>query len=298
MQGLIVINGYPKEGKFIRQGERIAKELRSLGVGAEVVKNGEFQAVLRADGGAKLSLGEKYAFAVYLDKDKYLGRAMEAAGLRLFNSAAAVELCDDKLSTYFALQSAGVRLIDSIPAPLCYTPAAKPNEKFLKAVAETLSFPLVAKKSYGSFGEGVQRIPGYAELLAIEEKWLRIPHFYQRYLAESAGRDIRVLVIGGKAVAAMERVAKRGEFRSNIELGGEGRKIWLAEEEKLTAERAARALSLDYCGVDLLPTKEGAAVCEVNSNAFFEGIERVTGENIARLYAEYIFQTLSQREKV
>ena len=96
------------------------------------------------------------------------------------------------------------------------------------------------------------------------------------------------MVIGGKAVAAMRRVAKEGEFRSNIELGGVGEKAELTSLLSLAAEGCAKALGLDYCGVDLLKTKDGYAVCEVNSNAFFEGLEAATGVDIAAAYAEYI----------
>jgi ribosomal protein S6--L-glutamate ligase/gamma-F420-2:alpha-L-glutamate ligase len=163
-----------------------------------------------------------------------------------------------------------------------------PNIVFLNTVAEELGFPLVAKKSYGSFGAGVQLIRSFSELQTIEQEWLYTPHFYQKYVAESTGRDVRVLVIGGKAIAAMERVAQKGEFRSNVELGGEGRKIVLDKEYACVAEKVAKALKLDYCGVDLLEGKAGAIVCEVNSNAFFEGLEKVTGINVAKAYAEYI----------
>lgn len=291
MQGLVIINGYPGD-KFIRQGERIAKELCGLGLRTKLVRNGAIWSRIHSEG-FSYNVEGKYSFAVYLDKDKYLGRALEGCGLRLFNSAAAVEACDDKLTTYFALQGKGVKLVDSIPAPLCYTKGAKPNEAFLHGVGEELGFPLVAKKSFGSFGVGVQLVHGYAELYSIEEDWLHVPHFYQRYIAESAGRDIRAIVIGGKVVAAMERVAQEGEFRSNIELGGEGRKIVLTKEQMETAEKVADVLQLDYCGVDLLNGKGGTMVCEVNSNAFFEGIESVTGVNIAQSYAKYIFSQMT-----
>ncbi len=287
MKGLVVINGYADAPKFFRQGQRIAEELNKLGVQTELVKNGEICAVIEREGSVK-SIGEEYAFAVYLDKDKYLGKALEERGLRLFNRPRAIELCDDKFSTYQALLGRGVSLIKSISAPLCYTQGAKANKEYLDRVSTELGFPLVAKKSYGSFGAGVALVENYEKLEKIEQEWLHIPHFYQEYIAESSGRDIRALVIGGEVVAAMERVAKSGEFRSNIELGGEGRKIALCKEYKEIAALAARSLDLDYCGVDLLKGKEGAIVCEVNSNAFFEGLERTTGVNVAKLYAEYI----------
>ncbi len=293
MKGIVVINGYPKEEKFIRQGRRIADELKALGVEVSLLKNGELYATVEEDGNFRCQQAKGVQFAVYLDKDKYLGYALEGQGIRLFNSPRAVELCDDKMRTYQALSGANVKMVKSIAAPLCYTKGAKVNEAFCKAVATELGFPLVAKTSYGSFGNGVRRIHGYPELVKAEQELLFTPHLYQAYIAESSGRDIRVLVIGGKAVAAMERVAKAGEFRSNVELGGKGRKIALPAEYKAGAERAAKFLGLDYCGVDLLEGKEGAILCEVNSNAFFEGMEEATGVNIARLYAEYIVRSMS-----
>ena len=289
MKGLVLINGYPNGAKFYRQGERIAQELCALGVHADVLRNGEVFAILHANGDIFSSFAQKYDFVVYLDKDKYLGRMLEKTGLRLFNPMSAIEACDDKMLTYLALREAGVAIVKSIPAPLCYTKGASPDEGFLKNVATELGFPLVVKKSYGSFGAGVQLVHGMCELQKTAAEFLYEPHFYQQFIAESAGKDVRVIVIGGKAVAAMERVAKDGEFRSNIELGGEGRRLELTAEVAEIAQNAAKALGLDYCGVDVLQTADGPVVCEVNSNAFFEGLEGVTGVNIARLYAEYIF---------
>ena len=182
-----------------------------------------------------------------------------------------------------------------IPSPLCYTKDAKVNDAFLNGVAEKLGFPLVAKKSFGSFGAGVQLVHGMPELQKIAQEWLYEPHFYQEYIADSKGRDIRVIVVGGKALGCMERVAKEGEFRSNIELGGEGRMVQPPQAYLLAAETAARSLGLDYCGVDLLETSDGPVVCEVNSNAFFEGFEKVTGLDVATAYAQYIVMQMANR---
>lgn len=295
MQGLVLINGYPNGEKFYRQGERIAKELRVLGVKADVLCNGEIFTILQSNGQISPSIAKDYDFAVYLDKDKYLGRMLESMGLRLFNPMSAIEICDDKMLTYLALREANVPLIKSISAPLCYTIGANANEEFLQNVAKELGFPLVVKKSYGSFGAGVQLVHGIPELVKTANNFLHEPHFFQEFIAEASGRDIRVIVIGGKAVAAMERIAKKGEFRSNIELGGEGRAIDLPSEVALIAEKAARVIGLDYCGVDILQAKNGAVVCEVNSNAFFEGLERATGVNVARVYAEYIVNTFAKK---
>ncbi len=291
MKGLIIINAYPNGEKFIKQAARIAEELVKLGVEVDVLRNGEVS-VCVGDNGEVVSSVSGYDFAVYLDKDKYLGEGLEKAGLRLFNSARAIELCDDKMKTYLALVGAGLPMAECIAAPLCYTPNAKADEVFLQNVAKKLGFPLVVKKSYGSFGAGVHLVHGMPQLIKIAQQFLYEPHFYQRYIGASCGRDIRVIVIGGKAVAAMERVAMQGEFRSNVELGGEGRRIALTEACASVAERAAQALGLEYCGVDLLQGENGPVLCEVNSNAFFEGLEKTTGFNVAAAYAAHIRQVV------
>lgn len=290
MKAFIVMNGYPNGVKFYRQSGRIKEELEKLGVRTDIFLNGEITATLTSTG--KISsdfLG--YDFCVYLDKDKYLARLLTGAGMRLFNSAASIETCDDKMLTYLALAGTGLAIPQTISAPLCYTPSATPQKSFLDEV-EKLKYPLVAKKSYGSFGAGVALVKNRTELEEIEREWLYLPHFYQEFVGKK-GRDIRVIVIGGKAVAAMERIAQGDEFRSNIELGGKGRVIELTEEYQKAAEVAAERIGLDYCGVDLLEG-ETPIVCEVNSNAFFEGLEGVTGINVARLYAEYIFKIINK----
>lgn len=285
------MNAYPNGEKFYRQSRRIAEELKGIGIETEIRRTSEIDAAIRFDGRTEAVGG--FDFAVYLDKDKYLGRILEKAGMRLFNSSEAVERCDDKMLTYLALSDSGIEIPESVSAPLCYTPGVHPDESFLSRTAAKLGFPLVAKKSFGSFGKDVRLIRTMDELRTTEKDFLYCPHFYQRYLAESAGRDIRVIVIGGRAVAAMERRAQKGEFRSNIELGGHGVCVRLTESFRLAAEKAAEALQLDYCGVDLLEAGSKPVLCEVNSNAFFEGMEAATGMNIARLYAEHIFRTVN-----
>ena len=219
---------------------------------------------------------------------------LEKIGLRLFNCARAVETCDDKMTTYLALGRCGVRLPKTIPAPLCYTKNAVVNEEFLENVGKQLGFPLILKKSYGSFGDGVHLVHGMPEFKKLAQESLHQPHFYQAYIEESQGRDIRVIVIGGKALGGMERVAQDGEFRSNIELGGVGKQIELSPKYQEVAEKVAQVLGLDYCGVDLLETEQGPVVCEVNSNAFFEGFEKVTGMDVAIAYAEYILESMKK----
>ena len=141
-------------------------------------------------------------------------------------------------------------------------------------------------------GKGVHLAKDFDELVDIMQQVKLKPHIFQQYLGKKKGVDIRVIVIGGKAVCAMER-KNENDFRSNVAQGGQGTKVDLSPEFKETAEKCAKVLGLDYCGVDLIfGDNNQPYVCEVNSNAFISGIEKVTGFNVAGAYAQYIISKL------
>ena len=291
MKGIVLLNAYTKSAGANRQASRIAEELNALGVQTEMRLNGAFDADIFS---SRVRLAQKPDFVVYLDKDKYLSRLWEKEGVRLFNSAEGVEVCDDKMLTYIALANGGVEIPDTLPAPLCYYPDARVREEYCRVVEERLGYPLVVKKSFGSWGMDVNLIQNFAELTKIAEEYKLFPHLYQTYIAAKRGEDTRVLVIGGKAVAAMRR-RNDGDFRSNIELGGRGYPAEITKSYREISERAARLLSLDYCGIDLLEGEDGRPiVCEVNSNAFFNEAEKVTGVNIAGAYAAHIAREMKK----
>ncbi len=283
MKALIVINAYIKNQSQIFQAERIGEELKKRGATVEIKKN--FSLANIAGNEVK---AEKYDFCVYLDKDKVAARLLEKSGLRLFNTAAAIEVCDDKMLTNIALANGGYNIPDCVYAPLCYNAGSEINRAFLSDVVQKLGFPLVAKTNYGSLGAGVSLITGDGKLTVYERQNLLTPHFYQKYINCGLGEDIRVIVIGGRAVCAMRR-RNEGDFRSNIELGGKGENYPLNKELSALCEGVAKTLKLDYCGVDILTGKDGKVyVCEVNSNAFFTAAERVCGANVAGTYAAYM----------
>ena len=284
MQGVILVNAYIRSAGAVRQAERIKEELAARGIGARIEKNGNFLCRVAEN---RITLAEKADFCVYLDKDKYLSRMLEKCGVRLFNSALAVELCDDKMLTYIALAGGGVNLPDTLPAPLCYYADAKVRQEYVKEIGAALGYPLIAKKSFGSWGMDVELIQNEKELAEIAEKFRMSPHLYQKYISSHKGEDYRVIVVGGRAVAVMKRTNLH-DFRSNIECGGTGSRAELPAEFLAQAERCAEILGLDYCGVDLLDEGGTPVVCEVNSNAFFNEAEKVTGINIAGAFAEHI----------
>lgn len=286
MRAVILVNAYIRAPAMLRQAERIAAELRLRGVRADIVKNGDFPCAVAGE----ISLGDRPDFVVDLDKDKYLPRMLEKCGVRLFNRAQAVEVCDDKMLTCIALAGGGVRQPDTVPAPLCYYADAAVREEFLRSVGRRLGFPLVVKKSFGSWGEGVRLARDAQELAAAAEEFKLQPHLYQKRVGK-AGEDLRVLVVGGRAIACMRRKNAR-DFRSNVELGGHGEAAEPPAGFAAAAEKCAAALGLDYCGVDLLDEGGEPYVCEVNSNAMFNEAERVTGVNVAGAYAEHMLREL------
>lgn len=283
MRAAVLVNAYIRAAGMLRQAERVAEELRLLGVETDIVKNGTFLSNVIKN---EITSPQNYDFVVYLDKDKYLPRMLEKCGLRLFNSAKAVEECDDKMLTCIALAGGGVNLPDTLPAPLCYYADARVPQEFVHGVGERLGFPLIAKKSFGSWGMDVRLIADEEQLAAVAEEFRLYPHLYQKRVGKP-GEDYRILVVGRKAIACMKR-KNEGDFRSNVEAGGKGEKACPAPVFFETAEKCAQILGLDYCGVDLLDEGGVPYVCEVNSNALFNEAERVTGVNVAGAYARYM----------
>ena len=110
----------------------------------------------------------------------------------------------------------------------------------------------------------------------------------QEFIEESAGTDIRAFVVGNQVVASMLRQSLDDDFRSNIHQGGIGTPIKLSDEEKKVALRAAKAIGLPICGVDMMRTNRGPMVLEVNSSPGLEGIEGATKRNVAAKIIEYV----------
>ena len=281
MKCIIVVNAYVRNKSRILQVQKLAEEFGLHGVNCEIIKN--FNLAEIKDGNI---VARKADICIFLDKDRAAARMLEKSGVRLFNSAEAIENCDDKMLTHITLSDNGIPMPDSIYAPLCYNPDAKIDEIFLKSV-EKLGYPLVAKKCFGSLGSGVYLIRNFSELVEFENENRLIVHFYQKFIG-SGGEDIRVIVIGGKYVCAMRRV-NEADFRSNIGLGGHGENYEADVGLIKLCEKTAKILKLDYCGIDVLTDGDGKRyICEVNSNAFFAEAERVCGVNIAKKYVEYI----------
>lgn len=291
MKGLIVINAFDGGKNVMYKSNRMKDCLGQLGVETEIVTNDRFLAMLNDNGNVQLNC--EIDFAVYFDKDKYIQYMLEKAGIRVFNSARSTELCDDKMMTHIALSQQGIPMPMTLGGALCYND--KPlSDRYINSIGERLGFPLVVKSCFGSYGQQVHLVENAEQLKEIAMQLKNSACLFQRYIAESSGRDIRVIVVGGKAVAWMMRKSDV-DFRSNVEAGGKGYVCDLPDSFRDIAERSAKVLGLDFCGVDILFGNDGPMLCEVNSNAMIGGIEGVTGVDVAMLYARYIVQSLSEQ---
>ena len=292
-KGLIVVNTYEVFPSVEHMVSRLKEEFAKLGISFDVLSSGELPLWVSEDG--KIQHGDlPYDFAIYLDKDPYVASMLEDAGLRLFNKADAIRLCDDKMLTYLSLSDKGIKMPKTIPGPLRYS--KKDSDIFLKRIEASFPFPIVVKENYGSLGRNVYLVQNKSELEELENRLSYSPRLYQELIASSFGVDNRIIVIGGRAIAWMKRKSDNGDFRSNIALGGHGEGVNLPQNYILMAENCAKILGLDYAGIDILNGPEGEPIlCEVNSNAFIKGIEEVTGINVAKAYADYIWREVYEQ---
>ncbi len=294
MKGFVLKNAYWADENRTAQIKDLKREFKKLGVGLDVF-DCDFFCQINENGGLSSAIS-KYDFCIFLDKDKYISEILEKTGLRLFNSSKAIAICDDKVSTFIALSNHNIPMPKTIPGLLCFhKEEVIPKEKFDK-IEKEFGYPLIVKSSYGSLGSSVYKIDNRTELEEIMEKLKCRPHLFQRYVAYSYGRGLRIIVIGGKMTCGYMRKSET-DFRSNLALGGKGYKVDIPKEAQAIAEKAAKVLKLDYCGVDVLFDKNGFKLCEVNSNAYFEGSKLTTGTNVAKAFAEYVVKTISSQKK-
>lgn len=150
--------------------------------------------------------------------------------------------------------------------------------------------PVIIKLLEGTHGEGVILTESPQNALATIETLnaAGIRFLLQEYIEESNGADVRAIIVDGVVVAAMKRKCKLGDFRSNLHRGGTSEKIELTPSEEKIAIQAAKAIGLGFCGVDILQSKKGPLVLEINSTPGLEGIETTSGRNISKSVIGYI----------
>ncbi|MCU0835111.1 MAG: 30S ribosomal protein S6--L-glutamate ligase [Chromatiaceae bacterium] len=202
-------------------------------------------------------------------------RQFEMIGVYPLNESVAIVRARDKLRSLQLLARKGIGL------PVTgFADAPDDVQDLIKMVGGA---PLVIKLLEGTQGIGVVLAETEQAAASVVEAFmgLRANILVQEYIQEAGGADIRCFVIGDKVVAAMKRQAKPGEFRSNLHRGGTASLVRITPDERSTAVRAAKIIGLNVAGVDILRSKRGPLVMEVNSSPGLEGIETATGKDIA-----------------
>ncbi|MCI1711949.1 MAG: 30S ribosomal protein S6--L-glutamate ligase [Chiayiivirga sp.] len=150
--------------------------------------------------------------------------------------------------------------------------------------------PHIIKLTEGTQGNGVILAERISASRSVIEAFrgLYANFLVQEFIGEAKGSDVRCFVVGSEVVASMRRQARKGEFRSNLHRGGSAKAVQLNDEERETAIRAAKVMGLNVAGVDLLRSRRGPLVLEVNSSPGLEGIEGATGLDVAGSIIEYI----------
>jgi ribosomal protein S6--L-glutamate ligase len=234
----------------------------------------------------------KVAASIDVDLEVSIVKQFQLMGVPVINGYLPVLRAKNKLRTLQILTRY------SIPVPRSIV--VRRMEFIDEAIKKVDGYPVVLKTPFGSWGHGVVLVESSRSLYsALDVLWNNRDSniiLVQAYVAEAKGSDYRAFVVGDRVVAAMKRTAKPGDFRSNMSIGGAGEKIVLKDDEQKLAVRATQALGLKMCGVDILRSKSGPLIMELNANPGFVGISKVTGIDVAGEIVKYAL-TLVKKSK-
>lgn len=279
----------PEAPEILRFQETAAR----LGVDLEVLKPQEFDLIVGSRRGWDATYGtrrlEKPDFIIPRTgaETSYFTLAVlrhfERQGVVMINGANAIEAVADKLHTLQLLAAHGIPIPRTILGKF-------PVDVGL--VDQELGFPVVVKTIRGTRGGGVvlcEDRTRFGDLAALlDDARPETDFIFQRYIRASHGRDARLVVVGGQVMAAMERRARDGGFKSNISLGGEARRFDPPADMVALAIKVAKVLGLDIAGVDILFDEQGYRVCEANSAPGFVGLEAACGVDMPEIILSWL----------
>lgn len=279
-------------GPRLYSTRRLVEEARKRDIDVNVLDPLQFSLTIGTEGVEILHKGEAVKIDASIPRIGHsitrhgvaLLNQFEQIGIYAVNGGDGIRQSRDKLLASQILAKNGIR----IPT----TAYVRDLRDVEAAIHRVGGLPCVIKVSEGTQGQGVflrhtlREARNLVEALLLGGKAILI----QEYIAESHGKDIRVLVVGNKVVAAMRRRARGSEFRSNYHLNGTVESVELSPEAKNIARRAARVLGLGVAGVDLLEGIDGPLVLEVNSSPGLEGIERASKVNVAAAIIEHVIE--------
>jgi len=221
-------------------------------------------------------------------------KQFELAGVPTLNTYASIMMTKNKIRTLQILSNKGIAI------PKTYVVR---SAEFVPEIMKDIGkYPVILKAATGAKGIGVSIVESQRALRSLIEMMMdqedAHPLIVQEYIKESRGKDVRVFIVNGHIVAAMERIATRkGEFRSNFSIGGRVKIASLTSEEKKLSLKSARACGLDFAGVDLIRSKNGPKILEVNSNPGLKGITEATGIDVAGKIIELALLKVIKKKK-
>ena len=291
LKGIMIINGSLKTPKYREITELYREASQVYNIKLDVCENTQVVCGVAEDVYLK-GIDQNVDFVLFLDKDIRLAKQLERSGLRLFNTAEVIAVCDDKAATCMALQGKGIPMPKTVIAPLIFEGKDADDRDYINHLEEVLMYPMVVKECYGSFGEQVYKVDHREELVELRRRIGHKPHIYQDFVATSSGRDVRLQVVGNKVVASMMRYSEI-DFRANISSGGQMKTFTPPPSFEKLAIDVCTYLGADFAGVDLLfGEDEMPILCEVNSNAHIKNILTCTGVNVAEKIMAWIKEQL------
>ncbi len=292
--GAIIVNAFILRDSTIYQINRLIEEFKEVNVSIDVISNIDIFIYIDNEGKITNKL-KKYDFIIYLDKDKYISELLEKERYILFNNSKSIIDCDDKMLTHIKLSNNNIMMPKTISYPLNYFNNESKFIEFKNKILKEFTFPFLIKENFGSLGKQVYLINNLDDFNLIEEKLKYTPHIFQEFIQESKGTDYRVFLINKKPVAYMKRV-NNNSYVSNVAAGGVGYTFTPNKQIIKDATKASKLLKLDYCAVDFVLDKSGKYILiEVNSNAFFTEIEKISKVNIAKIYCDFIYNKIYKK---
>ncbi|GGK32849.1 alpha-L-glutamate ligase [Caldalkalibacillus thermarum] len=272
---------------------RLIDEARAQGIDIDVLSPDQFELIVTQDDRKSVLVnGEVSPLPDFLIPRMGAGttyfalaviRHLERLGVLTINSAQSIDTVKDKLYTHQILAQ------HNLPVPKTMLAKYPVN---VDLVEKKLGFPVVVKTLSGSQGSGVflsETKSNFADLMEfINTNKNKANIILQEFIKSSHGRDLRVITIGGRVVACMQRISKTGDFKANYSRGGHVEPYPLSPEIEWLALETSRILGLDIAGIDLLFDGDHFKICEANSAPGFEGIERCCDANIAREIYQFI----------
>ncbi len=333
MTGWLVVNGFTNTEKFNTLFEMFECAAESKGIGLQRVRTtklwyelgrcgnnvnklySNISCSMEAD--KKMWSEGKPDFIIFWDKDVRLARLLEEGDVRVFNSASAIALCDDKAETYLALR-------DVVRQPKTFISAKQfrtcDNYDYYIKAADDIGYPVIVKECLGSFGAQVYKADDEEGLKAVIESIGERAFIIQEYIkseyknhndnnslmsdnangqefnhknggGKNTSRDVRLQMVGKKCVAAMLRT-NPDDFRANITNGGSMSVFEPTKSQVEMALKVMEALKLDFAGIDILFDENDEPVfCEANSNAHFKNLYDCTGINTAEYILEHLLES-------